>query len=299
MTHPLSGSHAVAPPPNLQHWLRASGLARADALALLREFAGVSHAALLAHPEAALAPRTLARLERAAARVRGGEPLAYVVGWREFFGLRLQVGPQVLVPRPETELLVEFALLRLDPQRSADVLDLGTGSGAVAIALALQRPQARVHASDLSAQALRQARANARRLLPRQRPGGALHWHQGDWLQALPAAAGPFDLLLANPPYVAAADPHLQALRFEPTLALVGRRADADGLGEIRELIAQAAPRLRCGGWLALEHGWDQAAAVRALLRRAGLEQVHSLRDLAGIQRVSAARRPSPGDARH
>ncbi len=280
----------AASPPLVGEWVRACGLQRADALALLRACAGISHAALLAHPEAPLPDSCAARLRQAAQRVRAGEPLAYVLGWKEFYGLRLQVGPQVLVPRPETELLVEFALQHLRPRQPAEVLDLGTGSGAVAIAVAAQRAHARVHASDRSAEALRLAQDNAARLLPAARPGGPLQWHLGDWMQALPEQAGPFDLLLSNPPYVAADDPHLAALRFEPALALVGARRSADGLAEIRALLVQAVPRLRAGGWLALEHGWNQAAAVRALLRDAGLRQVHSLRDLAGIPRVGAAR---------
>ena len=275
-------------------WLRACGVERADALVLLREFAGVSRAALLAHPEAALEPRCLEQLEGAAARLRAGEPLAYVLGWREFYGLRLEVGPQVLIPRADTEVLVEFALARLNPSGAAEVLDLGTGSGAIAIAIAHERPAVRVHAVDASAGALELARRNAARLLHPARPGGAPIWHLGDWMQALAPDAGPFDLIVSNPPYVAEDDPHLQALRHEPALALVGGRASADGLADIRLLVAQAAPRLRAGGWLALEHGWDQADAVRRLLLEAGLRDVHSLRDLAGIERVSAGRAPGP-----
>lgn len=284
MPPPADGGATVA------HWLRQTALARGDALVLLRELAGLSHAAVLAHPEAELDRGALPALRDAEARLGAGEPLAYVLGWREFWGLRLRVGPQVLVPRPETELLVEFALGRLHAAEGADVLDLGTGSGAIAIAVAHERAHARVQAVDTSAEALALARDNALRLLPARRPGGALRWHLGDWMRALPDARESFDLILSNPPYVAAHDPHLQALRFEPQLALVGGRAARDGLGDIRELVAQAAPRLRAGAWVALEHGYDQAAAVRELLRAAGLVEVHSLRDLAGIERVSAGR---------
>ncbi|MDE2121409.1 MAG: peptide chain release factor N(5)-glutamine methyltransferase [Betaproteobacteria bacterium] len=279
---------------NVRDWLREAALERGDALALLRELAGLSHAAVLAHPEAELDEPALQALRAAQARLGGGEPLAYVLGWREFWGLRLRVGPQVLVPRPETELLVEFALRHLPARAAADVLDLGTGSGAIAIALAHERPHVRVQGVDASAEALALARDNAQRLLPAQRPGGALRWHLGDWMHALPDAQACFDLILSNPPYVAEHDPHLAALRFEPQLALVGGRAGPDGLGDIRELVAQAAPRLRTGGWLALEHGYDQAAAVRELLRAAGLGEVHSLRDLAGIERVTAGRARAP-----
>ncbi len=288
----------MSPPPSaapagvsVGAWLHDCALARADALALLRELAGVSHAGLLANPERLLEPDALHRLGEAAARLRAGEPLAYVLGWREFWGLRLRVGPQVLVPRPETELLVEFALEKLAAHAAADVLDLGTGSGAVAIAVAHERMHARVQAVDRSAAALQLASDNARRLLSPRRAGGALRWHLGDWLQALARADEDFDLILSNPPYVGEHDVHLQALRFEPRLALVGARAAADGLGEIRELVAQAAPRLRDGAWLALEHGHDQGAAVRALLQAGGLVEVHSRRDLAGIERISAGRR--------
>jgi release factor glutamine methyltransferase len=187
---------------------------------------------------------------------------------------------------------VEFALGRLDAQAAVDVLDLGTGSGAIAIAVAHERAHARVQAVDASAEALRIARDNAQRLLDADRPGGALGWHHGDWMRALPRADEAFDLILSNPPYVAEDDEHLPSLRFEPRLALVGSRGAGDGLGDIRELIAQAAPRLRAGGWLALEHGYDQAEGVRALLLAAGLGEAHSLRDLAGIERVTAARAP-------
>ncbi len=271
-------------------WLRASGIERADALVLLRELAGVSRAALLAHPEAELDAGGLDALERAAEDLRAGLPLAYVLGWREFYGLRLELNRHVLIPRPDTEVLVEFALARTEPSLAAKVLDLGTGSGAIAIAIAHERPLAQVHGADLSAEALELARRNALRLLPPARPGGALRWHLGDWMGALAPEAGDFDLIVSNPPYVAEADPHLAALGHEPTLALVGARACADGLGDIRVLVAQAAPRLRAGAWLALEHGYDQAAAVRELLRGAGLHEVHSLRDLAGIERVTAGR---------
>ena len=289
MTHPASPAPGAL---GAQAWMRASALERVDALALLRELAGLSHASLLAHPDAALDGATLEALGRAAARLRAGEPLAYVLGWREFWGLRLSVGPEVLIPRPETELLVEFALGRLDAQAAVDVLDLGTGSGAIAIAVAHERAHARVQAVDASAEALRIARDNAQRLLDADRPGGALGWHHGDWMRALPRADEAFDLILSNPPYVAEDDEHLPSLRFEPRLALVGSRGAGDGLGDIRELIAQAAPRLRAGGWLALEHGYDQAEGVRALLLAAGLGEAHSLRDLAGIERVTAARAP-------
>ncbi len=269
-------------------WLRHCGLARVDGLALLRDVAGLSHAALLAHPETPLAAETLQRLETRAERLRAGEPLAYVLGWREFFGLRFAVSPAVLVPRPETELLVDFALDRIAPERGAAVLDLGTGSGAIAVAVAHARPHAEVWAVDASAEALAVAARNAQALLPADRAGGAPRLFLGDWYAALPADAPRFDLILSNPPYVAQADPHLEALAHEPRLALVGSRASADGLADIRRIVAEAPAHLAPGGWLAIEHGYDQAEAVRALLRDAGLAEARSLPDLAGIARVTA-----------
>lgn len=304
-------------------WLRAAGLARGDALVLLRELAGVSHAALLAHPEALLDAATLARLAAAAGRLRDGEPLAYVLGWREFYGLRFGVSAAVLVPRPETELLVDFALARLPQEARARVLDLGTGSGAIAIAVAHARPQAEVWVLDASAEALSVAAGNAQALLPSTRPGGALRLLQGDWFDALATTSGEaaehppaspravmppqadgatvayvpkraqrFDLILGNPPYVAAGDAHLAALAFEPQLALVGRPSD-DGLADLRRIIAAAPEHLAAGGWLALEHGHDQARAVQTLLRTAGLAHVDTQADLAGIGRMSFGQWPS------
>ncbi len=268
-------------------WLRGCALARVDALALLRELAGVGHAAVIARPERELDAATRRRLDAAAARLRAGEPLAYVVGWREFHGLRFQVGPDVLVPRPETELLVEFALDHAGA--GATLLDLGTGSGAIAVTLAHELGDADVWAVDASAAALDVARANAAALLP---AGRELRLLRGDWYAALPADAPRFDLIVSNPPYVAAGDPHLPALRFEPQLALVGAQLDSDGLADLRRIVRGAPRHLRAGGWLALEHGHDQAHAVRALLAAAGLCEVHSLHDLAGIERVSAGRLP-------
>jgi release factor glutamine methyltransferase len=309
---------------NLEAWMRAAGLVRSDALVLLRELAGVSHAAMLAHPELPLDAGTHTRLDAAAQRLRAGEPLAYVLGWREFYGLRFSVSPAVLVPRPETELLVDFALAHLPLDERAKVLDLGTGSGAIAIAVAHARPQAEVWALDASADALSVAAGNARALLAPERPGGAMRLVQGDWFDALAAAPGNdsgqtlptaplvphqagrpgpaascqsthalrFNLILSNPPYVAAGDAHLAALVHEPQLALVGR-ASGDGLADIRRIIAAAPAHLAAGGWLALEHGYDQAEAVQDLLRVAGLVQIDTQADLAGIARMTIGQRPA------
>jgi release factor glutamine methyltransferase len=227
------------------------------------------------------------------ARRRAGEPVAYIVGHKEFYGLRLAVDKHVLDPRDDTETLVEWALallpestpVRTEPVEVAPrVLDLGTGSGAIALAIQSKRPSAQVHATDASQDALEVARANAGALkLPVQ-------FHQGSWLGAVKDQK--FDLIVSNPPYIAAADPHLAALNHEPLQALA---SGADGLEDIRQIISQAPAHLHAGGWLLLEHGYDQAAAVRALLAQHGFSQVKSRNDLAGVERCSGGQRlPAP-----
>jgi release factor glutamine methyltransferase len=213
-----------------------------------------------------------------AERRRQGAPIAYILGVREFYGLEFGVTPAVLIPRPETELLVELALERIPEAAAARVLDLGTGSGAIAVALAHERRQARVTAVDVDYAALTVARANAKR------HGASVRFFCGDWFGALPGES--FDLIASNPPYVAAADPHLAMgdVRFEPQRALVG---GADGLDCIRAIVARAGAHLRPGGWLLFEHGYDQAEACRALLLAQGYKEVQSWPDLAGIARVS------------
>jgi release factor glutamine methyltransferase len=213
-------------------------------------------------------------LERRAA----GEPIAYLTGACEFYGLEFRVTPAVLIPRPETELLVDLALERLPAAGRARVLDLGTGSGCIAVTLAHLRPQLEVWAADVSPAALEVARDNARRLL------APVRFRRSDWLAG--QAGERFDLILANPPYVAAHDPHLSQgdLRFEPACALV---AGEDGLDDIRRIVAAAPAHLAPGGWLLFEHGYDQARRCRALLAAAGFARVASWRDLAGIERVS------------
>ena len=188
---------------------------------------------------------------------------------------------RVLDPRPDTETLVDWALELLAPLAAPRVLDLGTGSGAIALALQHQRPDAQVSAVDASTDALAVAQANAARL------GLAVQFARGDWLRGV---AGQFDVIVSNPPYIAAADPHLAALRHEPLQALA---SGADGLDDIRSIVAQAPTHLQPGGWLLLEHGWDQAEAVQALLRAAGGEQVQSRKDLAGIARCSGGQWPT------
>ena len=215
------------------------------------------------------------------ARRAAGEPLAYLTGTRGFHGLTLQVDARVLDPRPDTETLVDWALA-LPLPADARVVDLGTGSGAIALALAAQRPGWRVEAVDASADALAVARANATRL------GLAVAFSEGAWLKNV---SGHYHAIVSNPPYIATGDPHLAALTHEPLRALA---SGADGLDDIRKIVAQAPDRLVSGGWLLLEHGHDQAAAVRALLSAAGFRDVQSRRDVPGIERCTGGQWAAP-----
>lgn len=264
----------------------ASDLPRLDARALLEHASGHPRTWLIAHGDDVAPPEVAARFDGLAARRRAGEPLAYLVGSREFLGRRFAVGPAVLVPRPETETLVQAVLDTLPTDRAPRVLDLGTGSGAIAVSIALARPDARVVATDVSADALACARDNAARL-------GAvgLTFAAGTWWHALPPGCAPFDAIVSNPPYIAERDPHLAdpALRHEPRDALV---AGADGLAAIDTIVAGARDRLVPGGWLVLEHGHDQGEAVRARLRAAGFTAVATGRDLQGLERFGLGRRP-------
>lgn len=260
----------------VQEALRASAIEAREARLLLAHVLGTSEAAVVAFPDRLVREAQKAAFDACVLRRKGGEPLAYIVGEKEFYGLALGVDASVLVPRPETERLVELALER----RFASLADLGTGSGAVAIAIKKHRPQARVVAVDASAAALEVARRNAGRYAL------AVEFRHGHWLA--PLNGEKFDLIVANPPYVAARDPHLAELRFEPQAALV---SGADGLDAIREIVGGAPARLADGGWLLLEHGLGQDAAVRRLLEQAGLAEARSWPDLAGIPRVSGARR--------
>ena len=263
------------------------GLDRLDAQWLLSHHLQQPRTWLIAHDDAPL-PGTVAEAFSADCRRRGdGEPLAYLLGEHGFYGLQLQVSPAVLVPRPDTETLVDWALELLPSLACAAprVLDLGTGSGAIALAVAHHHPAAHMTATDLSPAALKVARANADRL------GLALDWACGAWWQALPAAAQ-FDLVLANPPYIAGDDAHLTALRHEPRLALT---PGGDGLSALQQIIAGAPAHLAKGGWLLLEHGWDQAAPVAAALRQAGFTPVTCRQDIAGRPRCSGGRHAWPG----
>ena len=256
----------------------------ADADMLLAHALGRSRAWLLAHGEDGIANADEARFMGLVERRVAGEPVAYLVGSRGFWTLDLAVTPATLVPRPETELLVELALARIPAGVDARIADLGTGSGANALAIAKERPRARVVATDASVSALDVARANAKR-----NGIGNVEFRHGDWLA--PLAGESFDLIASNPPYIALGDPHLGEgdLRFEPASALA---SGSDGLDAIRVIASGAPAHLRAGGWLSLEHGWVQGDAVRALLREAGFVAVATERDLEGRDRVTLGRLP-------
>lgn len=256
----------------------ALGIDRLDAQMLLLHAIGRplrDRAWLLAHDTDEFSESAWLAFARQVARRATGEPLAYLVGEKEFHGLTLKIDARVLVPRPDTETLVDWALERLNLLASPKVLDLGTGSGAIALALAHARPDALVRAIDASADALAVAAANATRLRL------AVQFTLADWLDG---AAVSYDVIVSNPPYIAVDDRHLDALQHEPIAALA---AGADGLDDLRRIVCDAPPHLSEGGWLLLEHGHDQAAAVRALLDERGFAEVQSRNDLAGIARCS------------
>ncbi len=260
-------------------WAAALGIDRLDGQLLLLHALSRPHdrAWLIAHDQDELPSQAIERFEALCARRRSGEPVAYLCGHKEFFGLMLAVDERVLVPRPETETLVEWALA-LDLPPAARVIDLGTGSGAIALALKQARRHWQVSAVDASEPALQVAQANGQAL------GLAIDWQRGHWLTQV---QGRFDLIVSNPPYIAEGDPHLAALHHEPDAAL---SSGPDGLDALRTLIAQAPEHLSPGGWLLLEHGYNQAPTVCELLAQAGLRQIQSRRDLAGIGRCSGGR---------
>ncbi|MFN3377171.1 MAG: peptide chain release factor N(5)-glutamine methyltransferase [Burkholderiaceae bacterium] len=261
------------------------GLARIDAQMLLLHACGRptgDRAWLLAHDSDPLPPDAATHWAALCARRRAGEPVAYLTGRKAFYGLDLAVDARVLDPRPDTETLVDWALEVLEGQAQPRLIDLGTGSGAIALALQHARPDAQVWALDASTDALAVAQANATRL------GLPVRCLQGQWLTG--CTAGPFALIVSNPPYIAAHDPHLTALQHEPRSALV---SGADGLDDLRTIVAQAPTHLLPGGWLLLEHGWDQADAVAALLRDAGFASVHSRNDLGGNARCTGGQWPT------
>jgi release factor glutamine methyltransferase len=252
--------------------------ARLEARVLAAHAWQVGHAWLIAHDTDLLTDAQITVFDTLLTRRMAGEPIAYLTGTREFYGRPFRVSPDVLIPRPDTELLVELALARMPAGQAIDVLDLGTGSGCIAITLALERPLARLTAVDRSAAALAIARKNAEDL------GARVGFLPSDWFAAL--AGRDFDLIVSNPPYIAAADPHLARgdVCFEPRSALA---AGLDGLDDLRRLIAETRAHLKPGGTLLLEHGYDQADAVRDLLRARGIRQPQSWADLSGILRVS------------
>ena len=290
MTSPLlPGEPAVDTAPSIDDLIRHSQLPRAEARRLLACLTGQPLTWFMAHGDDPADPDIAARFQALAERRRAGEPLAYLLGQQEFYGRPFAVSPAVLIPRADTETLVETALEQLTllrQQRRAvplSLLELGTGSGIIAITLALEAPDTEVHAVERSPEALAMAQQNAKAL-----GADRIHWHAGSWWQAL-ASPRHFDLIVSNPPYIAAGDHHLQQgdLRFEPPQALA---AGPDGLDDLRIIIGGAPAHLSPGGWLLLEHGYDQEAPVQALLRDAGCAEVCTRRDLAGQPRVSGGR---------
>ena len=265
---------------NYAEFFRHSGLDRSDTLALFTHATGLTRAWLIAHDRNEISPEHLANLQALIARRQAGEPVAYIVGYREFYGRDFAVNPAVLIPRPDTELLVELALARA-PQ-NARVIDLGTGSGCIPVTLKLERPDLELSALDLSPAALETARSNAERL------GAAVRFLQSDWLAAVSNES--FDLIVSNPPYIHRDDAHLAKgdLRFEPRSALTD---EEDGLAHLRHIVSTARAQLTPGGWLLLEHGWDQGADCRALLKQAGYANVTTWQDLGGNDRVSGGQR--------
>jgi release factor glutamine methyltransferase len=263
------------------------GLDRLDAQMLLLHALGLSphdRAWLIAHDGDPLPPEAAIRWTTLLHRRQQGEPVAYLLGEKEFGGLTLQVDARVLVPRPDTEVLVHWALEALPPPDGTEqtrLLDLGTGSGAIALSISRRRPDVQVTATDVSADALNVAKTNAHRL------GLPVRFAQGAWLAAVPSEC--FEVIVSNPPYIAKGDPHLAALTYEPVSALT---AGADGLTDLRTIVAQAPAALVPGGWLLLEHGHDQAWAVRDLLTAQGFQAVSSRPDLAGIERCSGGQWP-------
>jgi len=265
----------------VRDFLMQSDLARVDAQVLLQHALGVSRSWLIAHDTDPLSTDQVRLIEACFQRRKAGEPVAYIVGQREFMGHVFKVSPDVLIPRPDTEVLVEtavHALQGIQSDRKA-LLDLGTGSGAIAVSVALACPEAKVVATDASLAALRVAQENAAHL------GARVEFYAGNWYHAL-LGSQQFDVIVSNPPYIAPDDSHMVEgdLRFEPRRALTD---ETDGLQAIRHIVQDAHRWLKPGGTLWLEHGWDQAAAVRVLLEQSGFNRVESRKDLAQIERIS------------
>ncbi|WP_370386714.1 peptide chain release factor N(5)-glutamine methyltransferase [Snodgrassella alvi] len=266
-------------PVTLESWLNNSGLPRLEARMLLQHVLTISHSHIIAHGTQLLSNSELASLNQLCQRRLAGEPLAYLLGWREFYGRRFQVSEAVLIPRPETEHLVDAVLAHLPAQGT--LWDLGTGSGAIAVTIACERPDAQIWAADISEEALAVAQANASALQAQVRFG------QGSWYQAQPQPAPhSVDVIVSNPPYIDAQDPHLQQgdLRFEPQQALTDNH---NGLSAFETIIAGAKDFLRADGWLLFEHGYDQGEAVRNILSQYKFRKIQTLADLAGLDRVT------------
>jgi release factor glutamine methyltransferase len=284
-TPPSQAAHTPLTVAQASAWAQTLGLPRLDAQVLLLHALGRAphdRAWLLAHSDDALDAATQATFETNTQRRLNTEPVAYITGQKEFFGLTLQVDHRVLDPRADTETLAEWALSCLADTSSPDVVDLGTGSGAIALALKHSRPDATISAVDASADALAVASANAERL------GLPVTFHHGSWL--LPLNGRTFDAIVSNPPYVARDDEHLAALKHEPLSALA---SGVDGLDDIRTIVREASQHLKPDGWLLLEHGYDQAHAVQTLLGNQGFVNVQSRPDLAGILRCTGGQWPT------
>lgn len=262
--------------------LTGSAAGRLESEVLLGHVLGVARAWLYANPESETSPRHRAEFLQLVQRRQQGEPIAYLTGQREFWSLTLKVTPGVLIPRPETELLVEAALARIPADAQWRVVDLGTGSGAIAIAIASERILCEVHATENNAAALAIAMENAEALVP-----GRIQFHRGSWLSPL---QGLFQFIVSNPPYVEMGDPHLQQgdVRYEPVNAL---SPGHDGLAAIRHIAADALPLLDNHAWLAIEHGFEQGEKVRKILQGLGYSGVETIKDLAGLERVSLGRK--------
>lgn len=257
---------------------------RSDARLVLAHLLKTTKERLIMHPELEVAPEVKAAYLEALEKISRGCPVAYVTGVREFYGRPFAVTPDVLVPRPDTETLVEEAIALIKHEGAKSVLDLGTGSGIIAVTLALEAPETTVTATDESPAALAVARGNAQRL------GARVSFFEGSWFDALAQEGAPqsFNLIVSNPPYIDPADSHMAALSFEPRGALTD---EVDGLQDLRAIIERAPQHLASGGVLLLEHGYDQGEAVRAMLSAAGFEDVRTVQDLAGNDRVSGGRR--------
>ena len=262
---------------NIEALLKLSLIDPLEAQVLLAHALKCTRVQLVIRSKDELSPQQVTDVSALFMRRMQGEPIAYLTGEREFHGLRFEITPDVLIPRHETELLVELGMAKLS--KGGSILDLGTGSGAIAVSLAHARRDAQVTASDISPDALSLARRNA------AAHAVALQFVQSNWFEQI---EGKFDLVISNPPYIAASDPHLMQgdLRFEPRAALTD---EANGMMHISTIVDGAVRHLKPGGWLLLEHGYDQSAAVRALLQKSGWQQVQSWKDLAGIERVSGA----------